>query len=126
VQIVSATDLTTDLNAAQKVGVYRSRQRKYLRPHLLIVDEIGYLSFDAQAADLLFDVVTKRYEQSSIIFTTNLAFGDWGKIFPNATCVAALIDRFTHHCDIINIEGESYRLKEANQHVKNKTQEKRK
>ena len=123
---VSASDLTADLNAAQKIGIYRARQRRYLKPRLLIVDEIGYLSFDAQAADILFDVVTKRYEKSSIIFTTNLAFNDWGKIFPNATCIAALIDRFTHHCDIVSIEGESYRLKEANQQSKKRQQEKRK
>ncbi len=80
----------------------------------MCVDEVGYLSYDARAADLLFEVVSRRYEQKSIVITTNLAFGDWHNIFPNASCVTALIDRLTHHA-VALIEGESFRPREAEQ-----------
>ena len=70
-------------------------------------------AYDAHAADLLFQVVSRRYEQKSIVLTTNLAFKDWNTIFPNASCAVALIDRLTHHAEILTIEGESYRKREA-------------
>ncbi len=79
----------------------------------MVVDEVGYLSFDARNADLLFQVVSRRYERKSLVLTTNLAFQDWPSVFPNATCATALIDRVIHHADVIAIEGESYRLREA-------------
>ncbi len=87
--------------------------RYYAKPALLCIDEVGYLSYDARAADLLFEVVSRRYEKKSVVITSNLAFKDWPTIFPNASCVTALIDRLTHHADIALIEGESYRLREA-------------
>ena len=77
------------------------------------IDEIGYLAYDAHAADLLFQVVSRRYEQKSIILTTNLPFKQWDTVFPNASCAVALIDRLTHHAEIIAVEGESYRKREA-------------
>ena len=77
------------------------------------IDEIGYLAYDAHAADLLFQVVSRRYEQRSIVVTTNLLFKQWDTVFPNASCAVALIDRLTHHAEIIHIEGESYRKREA-------------
>jgi DNA replication protein DnaC len=79
----------------------------------LAIDEIGYLGYDAHAADLLFQIVTRRYEQKSIVLTTNLAFRDWHTIFPNASCAVGLIDRLTHHAAIVKITGDSYRLREA-------------
>ena len=79
----------------------------------MCIDEIGYLTYDAHAADLLFQVVSRRYEQKSIVVTTNLAFKAWDTIFPNASCAVALIDRLTHHAEILTIEGESYRKREA-------------
>jgi DNA replication protein DnaC len=79
----------------------------------LCIDEVGYLSYDARAADLLFEVVSRRYESKSIVICTNLVFSDWPDIFPGASCVTALIDRLTHHADICLIEGESYRRREA-------------
>jgi len=78
-----------------------------------VCDEIGYLSYDNRNADLLFQVVSRRYEQKSLVLTTNLAFSDWPTVFPNATCATALIDRLVHHADILAIEGESYRRREA-------------
>ncbi|MBI4956471.1 MAG: ATP-binding protein [Myxococcales bacterium] len=80
---------------------------------LLIIDEIGFLAFDNRNADLLFQVVSRRYEKKSLVLTTNLLFRDWHTIFPNATCATALIDRVVHHADVITIEGESYRVREA-------------
>jgi DNA replication protein DnaC len=77
------------------------------------VDEVGYLSYDAHASDLLFQVISRRYEQNSIVITTNAPFKHWDTVFPNATCAVALIDRLTHHAEIITIEGESYRKREA-------------
>ena len=79
----------------------------------MAIDEIGYLSYDNHAADLLFQIVSRRYERRSIVLTTNLAFGEWNTVFPNAACATALIDRLTHHAEIIPIEGESYRKREA-------------
>jgi hypothetical protein len=73
-----------------------------------VLDELGYLSYDARAADLLFQVVGRRYERKSLVLTTNLAFSDWPTIFPNAGSAIALIDRLIHHAEIITIEGESY------------------
>jgi DNA replication protein DnaC len=78
-----------------------------------VIDEIGYLSYDNRNADLLFQVVSRRYERKSVVITSNLAFTDWPTIFPNAACTTALIDRLVHHSEIISIEGESYRKREA-------------
>jgi DNA replication protein DnaC len=81
------------------------RLRAYGRPSLLCIDEIGYLSYDAHAADLLFQVVSRRYEQKSIVLTTNLAFKSWNTIFPNASCTVALIDRLTHPAEILTLKA---------------------
>ncbi len=110
---VEASKMLLDLGAQDSPRALERRLRHYARPDLLCVDEVGYLSYDARAADLLFEVVARRYENKSIVITTNLAFADWPNIFPNASCVTALIDRLTHHADICLIEGESYRRREA-------------
>lgn len=94
----------------------RRRQRiaAYTRPHLLCIDEIGYLSYDDHAADLLYKVINPRYEKRrSLLVSTNLAFKDWNGIFPNATCIVTLIDRLTHYADVTLIEGDSYRRRES-------------
>jgi DNA replication protein DnaC len=110
---VTASDLLLDLNARDTSRALERRLRAYARPHVLAIDEIGYLAYDARAADLLFQIISRRYEQRSIIVTTNLAFKHWDTVFPNAACAVALIDRLTHHAEIIPIEGESYRKREA-------------
>ena len=92
---------------------FRRKLNHYARPSLLVVDEVGYLSYDASAADLLFEVVNCRYERNSILITTNKAFKDWNTVFPNATSIATLLDRLTHHADITLIEGPSYRMRES-------------
>jgi DNA replication protein DnaC len=109
----TAADLLLDLNGQETARGLDRRLRHYTRPSLLCIDEIGYLAYDAHAADLLFQIVTRRYEQKSIILTTNLAFRDWHTIFPNASCAVGLIDRLTHHAALVKITGDSYRLREA-------------
>jgi DNA replication protein DnaC len=113
VLFVTAAQLLLDLAAQDSARALERRFRHYCRPSLLCVDEIGYLSYDARNADLLFQIISRRYENKSLVMTTNLAFSDWPTIFPNATCATALIDRTVHHADVIAIEGESYRRREA-------------
>jgi len=110
---VTASDMLLDLNSQDTARGLERRLRAYTRPQVLAIDEIGYLAYDAHAADLLFQIVSRRYEQRSIILTTNLVFKAWNTVFPNASCAVALIDRLTHHAEIIPIEGESYRHREA-------------
>lgn len=110
---VTAAQMLLDLGAQDSARALDRRLRYYASRPLLCIDEIGYLSYDARNADLLFQVVSRRYERKSLILTTNLAFNDWPTIFPNAACTTALIDRVVHHAEIIAIEGESYRRREA-------------
>ena len=105
--------ITRYLRRFATVRALDRRLRYYTSRPLLCIDEIGYLSYDARNADLLFQVVSRRYERKSLILTTNLAFSDWPTIFPNAACTTALIDRVVHHAEIIAIEGDSYRRREA-------------
>jgi len=104
-RFLTATDLVLDLNSQETSRALERRLRAYARPHLLAIDEIGYLAYDAHAADLLFQIVSRRYEQRSLVVTTNLPFKQWDTIFPNASCAVALIDRLTHHSEIIPIDG---------------------
>jgi len=110
---IEASSMLLDLGSQESARALERRLRHYARPALLCVDEVGYLSYDARAADLLFEIVSRRYEQKSVVITTNLAFTDWPSVFPNASCVTALIDRLTHHADVCKIDGESYRHREA-------------
>jgi len=108
----TTADLLLDLNSQETARGLDRRLRHYVRP-LLCIDEIGCLAYDAHAADLLFQIVSRRYEQKSVVLTTNLAFRDWHTIFPNASCAVGLVDRLTHHDAIVKITGDSYRLREA-------------
>jgi DNA replication protein DnaC len=106
--------MLSDLGGVQGTPhLFQPRLRKYTRVDLLACDEVGYLSYDTRAADLLFQVVSERHEKRASVLTTNLGFSDWPTIFPNASCTVALIDRVIHHADIVTIEGESYRRREA-------------
>jgi len=110
---ITAAQMLLDLGAQESTRALDRRLRYYASRPLLCIDEIGYLSYDARNADLLFQVVSRRYERKSLVLTTNLAFSDWPTIFPNAACTTALIDRVVHHAEIIAIEGDSYRRREA-------------
>lgn len=110
---LTAAQMLLDLSSQESSRALERRFRHYQRPALLVVDEIGYLSYDNRNADLFFQVVSRRYEQKSLVITTNLAFSQWPTIFPNATCATALIDRLVHHAEILTIEGKSFRRREA-------------
>ena len=114
VVVRTASDLLADLSK-QESSVARARRiDAYVRPHLLCIDEVGYLSYDVRHADLLFEVVTRRHEKKrSIVLTTNKSFAEWPTTFPNAACVVALVDRLINRADIVVVEGDSYRLHEA-------------
>lgn len=113
VLFLTAAQLLLDLASQESARALDRRLRYYANVGLLVLDEIGYLAFDNRNADLLFQVVSRRYEKKSLIMTTNLAFKEWHTIFPTATCAHALIERVVHHADVVKIEGESYRLRES-------------
>ncbi len=110
----TASEILEDLQC-DSPELRRRRLKNYTRPHLLCIDEVGYLSYDTEAADLLYEIVNRRYESRSIIITTNRAFKEWNAVFPNATCITTLLDRLTHHADVTIIEGSSYRVRESEQ-----------
>lgn len=112
VLFTSTAQMLLDLGAQESSRALDNRLKHYAKISLLVLDEVGYIAFYNRNADLLFELVSRRCEQKSLVLTTNLAF-DWPSIFPSATCTTALIDRFIHHADIIPIEGESYRKREA-------------
>ena len=113
VLFTSAANMLNDLAAQDGDNALRRRLKHYARPTLLLIDEVGYLSYSNRHADLLFEIINQRYEQRSTLITTNRPFGEWNEVFPNAACVVSLIDRLVHHSEVIAIEGESYRMKEA-------------
>ena len=113
VLFTDASSLLLDLTGTESARGLDRRLKHYAGFGILCVDEIGYLTYDDRNADLLYQLVSRRYERKSTILTTNLAFQDWPTIFPNATCATALIDRIVHHAEIIAIEGESYRRRDA-------------
>jgi DNA replication protein DnaC len=110
----SAVDAINNLAAAQASGRLKLELRKYYKPALVILDELGYLPIDKTGADLLFQIISHRYEQGSLIITTNRAFKDWPEIFNNdSTLTSALLDRLLHHTETVVIQGKSYRMKET-------------
>lgn len=110
---VTAAKMLGDLTSQDGASALERRLRYYARPDVLVIDELGYLSYNNQHADLLFEVVNRRYENKPNIITTNRPFGEWGEVFPNIPCVVSIIDRLVHHSEILSIDGESYRVHEA-------------
>jgi DNA replication protein DnaC len=109
-----AAALLEDLHRQTPDG-RRHKLRTYGNVAVLCVDEVGYLSFDDKAADLLYEVINRRYERRPVILTTNRPFKEWNEVFPNATCIATLLDRLLHHADVTVLEGNSYRVRESEQ-----------
>ena len=109
----SAADIINTLSAAQAAQKLKTELKKYLRPELLIIDELGFMPIDKHGADMLFQVISQRYEQGSIIMTTNKSFKTWPSIFNNdSTVTSAILDRLLHHSEAITIQGKSYRMKD--------------
>lgn len=122
VHYTTASAMLNDLTAQDSAAALARRLRRYCQPALLVCDEVGYLAYDTRYADLLFEVVTRRYQtpSRSMIITTNRVFQEWNQVFPNAACVVSLIDRLVHRAEIVSIAGESYRLKEATERAAEK------
>jgi DNA replication protein DnaC len=108
----SAPALLEELHRQTPEG-RRRKLRGYANVGLMCIDEVGYLSFDDKAADLLYEVINRRYERKPVILTTNRSFKEWNEVFPNATCIVTMLDRLLHHADVTVIEGESYRVRES-------------
>jgi DNA replication protein DnaC len=114
VRFVSASEMLNELASQDGSASLGRRLRRYARPNLLVIDEVGYLSYDSRHADLLFEVVNRRSDPPrSTVVTTNRGFKEWGEVFPNAACVVALVDRLIHRAEVVRIQGDSYRKKEA-------------
>jgi DNA replication protein DnaC len=126
VRFSTAAQMLNELAAQDGDNALRRRLALYARPRLLVIDEVGYLAYSNRHADLLFEIVSRRYEEKSTLITTNRPFSEWNEVFPNAACVVSLIDRLVHHAEIIPIEGESYRLKEAKEHAEQRRQQRAK
>lgn len=113
VLFTTAENMLNELASQESDSALQRRLKYYIHPQLLVVDEVGYLSYSNRHADLFFAIISKRYQHKPIIITTNKPFAEWAEIFPNASCVVSMIDRLVHHSEIISIDAESFRLKEA-------------
>lgn len=123
-RFMTASELLNDLAAQESQSTLSRRLARASRPQLLVIDEVGYLSYDSRHADLLFEVINRRgrLERSTVI-TTNKPFDEWGTVFPNASSVVALVDRLVHKSEVVTIDGDSYRLKEAKERESQKAAE---
>ena len=110
----TASALLEELHRQTPEGRLR-KLRAYASVALLCVDEVGYLSFDDKSADLLYEVINRRYEKKSLILTTNKPYKQWNEVFPSASCIATMLDRLLHHAEVTVIEGSSYRVRESEQ-----------
>jgi DNA replication protein DnaC len=107
----TAVDLVGHLQAAHLEGAWSSKMRTYTGPSVLVIDELGYLPMDATSAHWIFQIVSRRYERGSIVLTSNRGFGDWGQVFADQVVASAILDRLLHHATVVNIKGQSYRMR---------------
>ena len=105
-------DCVRQLRAAETAGRFAKKLQTYLRPAVLVLDEVGYLPLDRAAANMVFQLISRRYERGSVILTSNKAFSEWGSVFADDVLATAILDRLLHHCHVIPINGPSYRLKD--------------
>jgi DNA replication protein DnaC len=112
VAFATATEWVARLADAHTAGRLHAELARLRRVPLLIIDEVGYIPFEADAANLFFQLVSSRYERASLIITSNKPFGRWGEVFGDAVVAAAMIDRLVHHAEVISLKGDSYRLKD--------------
>ena len=110
--LASATEWVARLGAAQHQGRLEDELARLRRVPLIVVDEVGYIPFDPEAANLMFMLVSSRYERASLIVTSNKPFSGWGEIFGDDVVAAAMIDRLVHHAEIVALKGDSYRLRD--------------
>ena len=112
ISFTSLDDLVRRLRTAEATGRFNRQLGAYLRPAVLVVDEVGYLPLDRTEANMVFQLVSRRYERGSMIITSNKGFAEWGSVLGDDVLATAILDRLLHHCDIIAINGPSYRLKD--------------
>ncbi|MEB3104071.1 IS21-like element helper ATPase IstB [Ferviditalea candida] len=112
VYFTTAHDLVQTLQQAHRNNTIQQKMKTYIKPHILIIDEIGYRKMEDEAAHFFFQIVSERYEKGSIILTSNKSYGSWGEIFGDSVLATAILDRLLHHSSTVNIKGESYRIKE--------------
>ena len=117
-RFLTASELLNTLAEQESGASLKRKLALFTRPHLLAIDEIGYLAYDTRHADLLFEIVARRYEKRPTIISTNKPFAEWGEVFPNATCVVTIVDRLVHRSEVVAIDGSSYRLKESKEEAK--------
>ncbi|MEV5786757.1 IS21-like element helper ATPase IstB [Streptomyces sp. NPDC052287] len=114
-------DMVRNLKAAESAGRLVNKLGTYLRPSVLVVDEVGYQPLERAEANLVFQVISKRYEKGSVILTSNKAFSEWGQVFGDEVLATAILDRLLHHCEVVSINGNSYRLKNRLQAIERDT-----
>ena len=119
----TAGQMLSELAALDSDSALRRRLQHYAAPDLLLIDEVGYLSYSNRHADMLFELISRRYLHKSTVVTTNRRFADWGEVFPNAACVVSLVDRLMHRAEVVRIDGKSYRQKEAEEREAQRTAE---
>lgn len=112
-RFVKASHMLSQLAESDGPAARKRRLKQYCTTDLLVIDEVGYMSYDSKYADLLYEVVSERYEKKSTIVTTNKVFKEWTEIFPHAACLVTLVDRLVHNAEVVMIKGKSYRSKEA-------------
>lgn len=121
IYFTSLDDMVRHLKAAEDQGRLISKLTSYLRPSVLVVDEVGYQPLERAEANLVFQVISKRYEKGSIVLTSNKTFGEWGQVFGDEVLATAILDRLLHHCEVVSINGNSYRLKNRLQAIERDT-----
>jgi DNA replication protein DnaC len=105
-------DMVARLRSAETLGRFTQQLRTYVRPSVLVIDEVGYLPLDRAAANMVFQLVARRYEHGSIVLTSNKSINEWGQVFTDEVLATAILDRLLHHCEVISINGPSFRLKD--------------
>jgi DNA replication protein DnaC len=112
VYFTTLDDMVRNLREAEAGGRFAKKLQTYLKPSVLLVDEIGYLPLSRAEANMVFQLVSRRYERGSIVVTSNKAFSEWGQVLGDDVLASAILDRLLHHCDVVSINGPSYRLKD--------------
>lgn len=121
IYFTSLDDMVRHLKVSEEQGRLMSKLTSYLRPGVLVVDEVGYQPLERAEANLVFQVISRRYEKGSIILTSNKTFSEWGQVFGDEVLATAILDRLLHHCEVVSINGNSYRLKNRLQAIERET-----
>lgn len=112
VYFTTLDDMVRNLKEAEASGRFAKKLQTYLKPAVLVLDEVGYLPVGRAEANMVFQLVSRRYERGSLITTSNKSFSEWGQVFGDDVLASAILDRLLHHCDVVSINGPSYRLKD--------------